>query len=80
MEPSWESGALVGWPSSQKWQGGLACTRSFGHPMLDLAGLTEALTEFASRAAEKSRRTPASPFLVQSSIGDVTSPATLADV
>ena len=34
----------------------IACTRSFGHPVLDLAGLTEAVTEFASRVAEKVRK------------------------
>jgi DNA polymerase V len=34
----------------------IACTRSFGHPVLDLAALTEAVTEFASRAAEKLRK------------------------
>jgi DNA polymerase V len=34
----------------------IAYTRSFGHPVLDLAGLTEAVTEFASRAAEKVRK------------------------
>ena len=34
----------------------IACTRSFGQPVLDLAGLTQAVTEFASRAAEKLRR------------------------
>jgi len=34
----------------------IACTRSFGHPVLDLAGLTQAITEFASRAAEKVRK------------------------
>jgi DNA polymerase V len=34
----------------------IACTRSFGHPVLDLAALTEAVTEFSSRAAEKVRK------------------------
>ncbi len=34
----------------------IAYTRSFGRPVLDLAGLTEAVTEFASRAAEKVRQ------------------------
>ncbi|MDH4482318.1 MAG: Y-family DNA polymerase [Rhodoferax sp.] len=34
----------------------VACTRSFGHPVSDLHGLTEAVTEFSSRAAEKVRR------------------------
>lgn len=34
----------------------IACTRSFGHPVTELSGLTEAVTEFASRAAEKVRR------------------------
>lgn len=34
----------------------IACTRSFGHPVLDLYALTEAVTEFSSRAAEKVRK------------------------
>jgi DNA polymerase V len=34
----------------------IACTRSFGHPVMELSGLTEAVTEFASRAAEKVRK------------------------
>ena len=34
----------------------IACTRSFGHPVLDLCALTEAVTEFSSRAAEKVRK------------------------
>jgi DNA polymerase V len=34
----------------------IACTRSFGHPVFDYRSLAEALTEFASRAAEKARR------------------------
>jgi DNA polymerase V len=34
----------------------IACTRSFGHPVLQLADLQEAITEFACRAAEKLRR------------------------
>jgi DNA polymerase V len=33
----------------------IACTRSFGHPVLQLAELTEAVTEFACRAAQKLR-------------------------
>ena len=33
----------------------IACTRSFGHAVLDLAALQEAVTEFASRAAQKLR-------------------------
>jgi DNA polymerase V len=33
----------------------IACTRSFGHPVTDLADLAEAVTEFASRAAQKLR-------------------------
>ena len=33
----------------------IACTRSFGHPVLHLADLSEAVTEFASRAAHKLR-------------------------
>lgn len=34
----------------------IACTRSFGHPVTTLQDLQEAVTEFASRAAEKLRR------------------------
>ena len=34
----------------------IACTRSFGHPVADLADLREAVTEFASRAAVKLRK------------------------
>lgn len=34
----------------------LACTRSFGHPITELPDLIEAISEFASRAAEKLRR------------------------
>ncbi|NMM07419.1 Y-family DNA polymerase [Polaromonas sp.] len=34
----------------------IACTRSFGHPVTDLADLSEAVTEFATRAAEKLRK------------------------
>lgn len=34
----------------------LACTRSFGQPVLQLADLREAVTEFACRAAQKLRR------------------------
>jgi len=34
----------------------IACTRSFGHAVLDLSELQEAVTEFASRAAQKLRR------------------------
>lgn len=34
----------------------IACTRSFGHPVTELADLIEAISEFASRAAEKLRR------------------------
>lgn len=34
----------------------IACTRSFGHPVTELNGLSEAVTEFASRAAVKLRR------------------------
>ena len=34
----------------------IACTRSFGQPVLALSDLREAVTEFASRAAEKLRR------------------------
>ena len=34
----------------------IACTRSFGHPVTALADLNEAVTEFASRAAQKLRK------------------------
>jgi DNA polymerase V len=34
----------------------IACTRSFGRPVMELDSLREAVTEFASRAAEKMRK------------------------
>ena len=34
----------------------IACTRSFGQPILELSELIEAISEFATRAAEKLRR------------------------
>ena len=34
----------------------IACTRSFGHPVMDIDLLKEAITEFASRAAQKVRK------------------------
>lgn len=34
----------------------IACTRSFGHYVTELADLTQAITEFASRAAQKLRQ------------------------
>lgn len=34
----------------------IACTRSFGHSITELSALTEAVSEFASRAAQKLRR------------------------
>lgn len=34
----------------------IACTRSFGHPVTELRDLVEAVSEFASRAAEKLRK------------------------
>lgn len=34
----------------------IACTRSFGHAVTELSALTEAVTEFASRACEKVRK------------------------
>jgi DNA polymerase V len=34
----------------------IACTRSFGHPITELRHVVEAVTEFASRAAEKLRK------------------------
>ena len=35
---------------------GIAVTRSFGTPVVDLAGMTEAVATYAARAAEKMRR------------------------
>lgn len=40
-------------PASKK---EIACTRSFGHPVTQLHELTEAITDFASRASEKLRK------------------------
>lgn len=40
-------------PSAKK---EIACTRSFGHPVTDYKDVAEAVTEFASRAAEKLRK------------------------
>ena len=34
----------------------IACTRSFGHAVTELSDLTQAVTEFASRASEKARK------------------------
>lgn len=34
----------------------IACTRSFGHAVTEISDLTQAVTEFASRAAEKARK------------------------
>jgi len=34
----------------------IACTRSFGHAVTDISALTEAVSEFSSRAAEKLRK------------------------
>jgi DNA polymerase V len=34
----------------------IACTRSFGHPVTEIPDLSEAVTEFASRAAAKARK------------------------
>lgn len=34
----------------------IACTRSFGRPVMEISDLSEAVTEFASRAAEKLRK------------------------
>jgi len=34
----------------------IACTRSFGHPVTEPSDLAEAITEFASRAAQKLRK------------------------
>ena len=41
------------WPADKKQ---IACTRSFGQPVIDHHHLQEALTEYASRAAEKLRK------------------------
>ncbi|MGJ7553324.1 Y-family DNA polymerase [Variovorax sp. RB3P1] len=45
--------ALEDVPASKK---EIACTRSFGHPVTQLHELTEAVTDFASRASEKLRK------------------------
>lgn len=45
--------ALEDVPASKK---EIACTRSFGHPVTQLHELTEAITDFASRASEKLRK------------------------
>jgi DNA polymerase V len=45
--------ALEDVPSAKK---EIACTRSFGHPVTDYRDVAEAVTEFASRAAEKLRK------------------------
>lgn len=43
----------------------IACTRSFGQPVTELPDLIEAISEFASRAAEKLRRQFALAGLIQ---------------
>lgn len=48
--------ACVGLQSSPEPKQQIACTRSFGHPVTELRHLEEAVSEFASRAAEKLRR------------------------
>jgi DNA polymerase V len=42
----------------------IACTRSFGHPVTELSDLNEAVTHFASRAAEKLRKQGSSALQV----------------
>ena len=42
----------------------IACTRSFGHPVTELSDLNEAVTHFASRAAEKLRKQSSTAYQV----------------
>ena len=42
----------------------IACTRSFGHPVTELSDLNEAVTHFASRAAEKLRKQGSTAYQV----------------
>ncbi len=48
--------ACIGFEDEPPAKQQIACTRSFGYPVLQLAELEEALSTFASRAAEKLRR------------------------
>jgi len=48
--------ACVGFEDEPPAKQQIACTRSFGHPVLQLSELEGALSTFASRAAEKLRR------------------------
>ena len=45
--------ACIGFEDEPAAKKEIACTRSFGHSVLELRELQEAVTEFASRAAEK---------------------------
>ena len=48
--------ACIGFDDEPAAKQEIACTRSFGQPVLELHELQEAVTEFASRAAEKLRK------------------------
>lgn len=48
--------ACIGFEEEPPAKQQIACTRSFGHPVLQLVELEEAVSTFASRAAEKLRR------------------------
>ena len=48
--------ACIGFDDEPAAKQEIACTRSFGHAVLELRELQEAVTEFASRAAEKLRK------------------------
>ena len=48
--------ACIGFDDEPAAKQEIACTRSFGHAILELRELQEAVTEFASRAAEKLRK------------------------
>jgi DNA polymerase V len=48
--------ACIAWEDAPAARKQIACTRSFGQRVTDLAPLTEAVTEFASRAALKLRK------------------------
>ena len=48
--------ACIGFDDEPAAKQEIACTRSFGHPVTELHDLGEAVTEFASRAAEKLRK------------------------
>jgi DNA polymerase V len=48
--------ACIGFDDSPGPKQQILCSRSFGHPVTELSGLTEAVTEFASNVAMKLRR------------------------